>query len=217
MRFKPFSHKEAALDPSTREEILNVAQKVFALTGFKEATVRQICKAAKANVCLISYYFGGKDGLYKAIFERVGQSRWELVQNQLGDMTNITSREEYYLRLKMFLENMYKEMSSKPDFFKLMHREMNEGMPRAEEVIKKFIGNCLGLFEEFLEYGKKKKFIKKEINCRFAGLAIINMYLGFIAQHATRPDFFFQEIPDEEISQLIMKTITSIFFNGVTQ
>src|SRR5437868_1606791 len=90
------------IDPSTREEILNVAQKVFADVGFKEATIRQICKAAKANVCLISYYFGGKDGLYQAIFQRVGEARTEKVQSLLGNSSQISSADEYRVRLQVF-------------------------------------------------------------------------------------------------------------------
>ena len=86
------------LDHTTREEILNMAQKVFAEVGFKEATVRQICKAAKANVCLISYYFGGKDGLYNAVFERVGQNRVEQMRSFLGNSGTITTAGDYRLR-----------------------------------------------------------------------------------------------------------------------
>jgi AcrR family transcriptional regulator len=50
VKLKPFAKP---LDPSKREEILDAALTVFAEVGFKEATVRQICKKAKANFCLV--------------------------------------------------------------------------------------------------------------------------------------------------------------------
>ena len=49
---------------STKERILLAAGPVFANKGFKAATVREICEAAKVNVASINYYFGDKQKLY---------------------------------------------------------------------------------------------------------------------------------------------------------
>ena len=54
----------------TRERLFRAAVKVFARTGYKGATVREICKTAgAANTNAINYYYGGKDKLYKAILD----------------------------------------------------------------------------------------------------------------------------------------------------
>jgi TetR/AcrR family transcriptional regulator len=214
MRFKT---AKSTLDASTREEILNVAQKVFGEIGFKEATVRQICKAAKANVCLISYYFGGKDGLYKAVFERTAKLRMELMKNILEDVQSTNSKEAFKMRLHLILEQMYKEISSKPDFFKLMHREMIDGLPRAEQIIKNYFGMILDLFCQFLEYGQKSKFLKKELDPKIATLCMINMITGAISQQHADSGFFFKGIDEKEIPEKLVKTISHIFFDGVLQ
>nr|WP_243735275.1 TetR family transcriptional regulator [Paenibacillus turpanensis] len=49
--------------------ILLAAKKLFAQNGFGETSVRQICEEAGANLALVSYYFGGKEGLFQALFE----------------------------------------------------------------------------------------------------------------------------------------------------
>ncbi|ALS23851.1 MULTISPECIES: TetR family transcriptional regulator [Paenibacillus] len=49
--------------------ILLSAKKLFAQQGFDGTSVRQICEEAGANVALISYYFGGKEKVFRAIFE----------------------------------------------------------------------------------------------------------------------------------------------------
>jgi AcrR family transcriptional regulator len=54
----------------TKERLFLAAVKVFARTGYKGATVREICRiAGAANINAINYYFGGKEKLYKAILD----------------------------------------------------------------------------------------------------------------------------------------------------
>src|SRR3954451_22867648 len=53
----------------TRQRLLEVAGEVFAEQGFKNATVRDICKRADANVAAVNYHFGDKEGLYNATLQ----------------------------------------------------------------------------------------------------------------------------------------------------
>ena len=53
----------------TRRRILESAEIEFADHGFDGVSVRQIALRANVPIALISYHFGGKEGLYKAIFE----------------------------------------------------------------------------------------------------------------------------------------------------
>ena len=58
-----------ANEPDIRTKILLAAKTLFAKQGFEGTTVRQVCDAAGANVALVSYHFGGKDNLFKALFD----------------------------------------------------------------------------------------------------------------------------------------------------
>ena len=50
-----------------REQLIKHATRIFAAKGFAGAATREICDAAGANVAAIHYYFGGKEGLYRAV------------------------------------------------------------------------------------------------------------------------------------------------------
>ena len=52
----------------THSRLLESAVKLFAENGFNGVSVRELCAAADANVAAIQYHFGGKEGLYQAIF-----------------------------------------------------------------------------------------------------------------------------------------------------
>jgi TetR/AcrR family transcriptional regulator len=54
----------------SRAALLDAAEAEFGANGYAGARVAEIAKRAGLNSQLISYYFGGKAGLYEAILER---------------------------------------------------------------------------------------------------------------------------------------------------
>jgi AcrR family transcriptional regulator len=51
----------------TRIRLLKAAARVFAEHGYHDATVRQICEQAGANIALVNYHFGDKLELYTEV------------------------------------------------------------------------------------------------------------------------------------------------------
>ena len=56
-------------DTETRDRLLKAAERLFADRGFKKVTVRDICRAARANVAAVNYHFGDKLGLYREVLQ----------------------------------------------------------------------------------------------------------------------------------------------------
>ncbi|MFN0316621.1 MAG: CerR family C-terminal domain-containing protein [Burkholderiales bacterium] len=54
----------------SRERLLAEATRIFSAKGYSAASTREICEAAQANLASIHYYFGGKEGLYRAVLTR---------------------------------------------------------------------------------------------------------------------------------------------------
>ena len=55
----------------TRRRILETALDLFAAQGYEGASTRQIAEGAGVNLPAIQYYFGNKEGLYRAVIEDI--------------------------------------------------------------------------------------------------------------------------------------------------
>jgi AcrR family transcriptional regulator len=69
MNAMPTATPEPGAQPEdARERLLNAGLRLFAHQGYSKTSTRELAEAASVNVASISYYFGDKAGLYRAVF-----------------------------------------------------------------------------------------------------------------------------------------------------
>lgn len=56
-------------ETSTKKRLLQAGRTVFAENGLQNATIRDICNLAGANVASVNYHFGSKEKLYVAVLQ----------------------------------------------------------------------------------------------------------------------------------------------------
>lgn len=56
--------------PGTKDRILDSAEKLFALKGYHNTSLREITSTAMVNLASVNYHFGSKEKLLKSVFER---------------------------------------------------------------------------------------------------------------------------------------------------
>lgn len=85
-----------------RERLIGVALRLFAEKGYAKTSTREIAQAAGVNVAAISYYFGDKEGLYRAVFvEPMGEPADNIPRY---DQPHFTLRQSIEGFLARFLE-----------------------------------------------------------------------------------------------------------------
>ena len=62
------TRRQRAAGGEARQHLLLTALRLFSEKGFAKTSTRTIAKEAGVNIASISYYFGDKAGLYRAIF-----------------------------------------------------------------------------------------------------------------------------------------------------
>ena len=79
----------------SKQQLLDAAVIEFGARGFRGARVSEIAARAGVNKQLISYYFGGKRGLYQAVSERWRAGEPELAERAatLGELVAAYARE----------------------------------------------------------------------------------------------------------------------------
>ena len=103
-----------------KDHILDVAEKVFSELGFDGASTRTISGEAGVNMAMLNYYFGSKEGLFLAVFNRKITSFKNLLQNiGADDTTSSWDKIEKYIDLYVqrvvtnncFQKMLYQELS----------------------------------------------------------------------------------------------------------
>jgi TetR/AcrR family transcriptional regulator, regulator of cefoperazone and chloramphenicol sensitivity len=67
-RYRPGTHTRGE---DTRRRILETALEIFASEGYEGASTRHLAERAGVNLPAIQYYFGSKEGLYRAVIESI--------------------------------------------------------------------------------------------------------------------------------------------------
>jgi AcrR family transcriptional regulator len=87
--------------PQKRKKILDSAEAVFVQRGFHGGSLRDIAQAAGVPLALLSYHFGSKEGLFRAVIERRAPANAQSLMQALeaaGQVRRGRPRLEHILR-----------------------------------------------------------------------------------------------------------------------
>jgi TetR/AcrR family transcriptional regulator, regulator of cefoperazone and chloramphenicol sensitivity len=152
------TNKPSDRGDATRRALIEAALTEFSRSGYHAASNRDIALRAKANQALIAYHFGGKEGLYLAVFEflseqiqaRLGPAI-ATIQTRLADLQgksplSHTEREECVSLVLMVIERLGALLVSDPmrEIAQLIVREQQEPTHAFDILYDSFMRHSLG-------------------------------------------------------------------------
>jgi TetR/AcrR family transcriptional regulator, regulator of cefoperazone and chloramphenicol sensitivity len=122
---KPEKPQDGREPREPRARLLDAGLRLFAAQGFAKTSTRELAEAAGVNVAAISYYFGDKAGLYRAVFlEPMGGSAQDDIERFANPALGL--REALDAFYTSFLEPLMQAGDSQRLCMKLHYREMLE-------------------------------------------------------------------------------------------
>jgi len=163
--------------PDKRENILKAAEKLFCDLGYEGTSTRQIAKDSGANMAMINYYFGSKEGVFMEIMtEKIQHFNTQLKsidQNQSSGME----------KLLMVIEGYANRIMTHRSLHKMMHRELSfPHRPEMFSKIKEVMANNVSVIEHIIEEGIEKGQFRK-VDTRM----LIATVMGTISNVAVSP------------------------------
>lgn len=149
-----------ATPDSSKELLIAAAKSIFATRGYEGATVKEIAEAAGVNISLVSYYFGGKEGLYKTVLEQFGLNRLAAAQRILRPTS---SAEEFRVRLKMFMEEFIEQHFADTSLAKILHRDCMFENELTQDVFKNTFIKVFQTLVDFVEQAAKDGFVRNDV------------------------------------------------------
>ena len=142
-----------------KDHILDVAERVFSDLGFDGASTRMISGEAGVNMAMLNYYFGSKEGLFLAVFERKISSFQTLLQN-IGN-EGISSWD----KLEKCIDNYVDRIIVNNCFQKLINREMSisKHTDLTDKITKILMINVLE-FKKIFDEGVKSGSFHKDMD-----------------------------------------------------
>jgi len=144
--------EEATMDFNQKQlQILETAERLFAMHGFHGASVRDIAQGADVNIAMISYYFGSKERLIESIFLKrimdVKSGLDELLKNKDLDPLE---------KMNRLIDLFIARISERPYFCRMMVRAQatEEGIPT--ELITDVKKQMYEMVKKLITDGQKK-------------------------------------------------------------
>ncbi|AKG34876.1 TetR/AcrR family transcriptional regulator [Paenibacillus durus] len=181
--------------------ILQAAKKLFAQQGFNATTVRQICEEAGANVSLVSYYFGGKDKVFEALFKEYF-SQDILNGDELSRIDAVSG-------LKLMIREITAYWRREPEMISLLQQEIVLQSPRMD-YIQQLTLPIWTLLRDWLKLGRDQGVFRfRSLDHTFISV------LGSILFH--NKTFFFNQLLDnsEENPDLLLEDLTQFIFQAI--
>ena len=128
----------------TRRQLLEAAGEVFAEFGFRDATVREICRRAGANVAAVNYHFGDKETLYIEVLRYAHGKALAKYPPLLNIDASAAPEEKLRAFIKSFLLRVF-DKGSTSWHGRLMSREMIEPTAALDSIVEERIRPMAGM------------------------------------------------------------------------
>jgi AcrR family transcriptional regulator len=195
----------------SKSSLIQSGISLFARSGFDGTTVKDIAEHARLNVSLISYHFGGKEGLYRTCLEQYGRERLDVASRLLKPAV---SKEDFRVRIEMFIAEIFDCHSEQKELSQILHREVEMEVPVAEDVFKNTFLRVFQTLIDFLKDAQKSGILREEIDPYISAAIFFGTVLHFAKSDRIAEKFMGHSLKDPEYRKSVSEHLLLIWMEG---
>ena len=185
-----------------RSRLVEVGTRLFAERGLYGVSVRELSLAAGTSISMVSYCFGGKDGLYAAVLQE---------QFACFDQIDALQQEgaEPLQLLETYLRWTIQRHRNNPYLLRFYTSELTNPTPFFSSVVAPAISKVIKVLAEVIEGGVQSGVFRGEIHAVNASLALAGMVnYFFLSLLATESLISHSPEQDEQLVQQYLLIFT---------
>jgi TetR/AcrR family transcriptional regulator len=196
----------------SRARLIAAAQTIFAQKGYDGTTVKELADAAGVNISLVSYYFDGKEGLYRSCIEEVGRGRLETANRILQPPG---SMQDLRVRLRLFVEEFFTFHLEKRDICTIMERETTSAISSAiRDIFKDTFLKAYEKLDEFFAHAQKIDLIRADVDVKIMSFQLFSMLVTAHRYNMISTEFYGKTLEDKTYREEFIEHILKFFLSG---
>ncbi|WP_243373428.1 TetR/AcrR family transcriptional regulator [Geotalea sp. SG265] len=176
-----------------RNNLIETATRLFAERGLNGVSIRELSKAAEVSISMISYHFGGKEGLYSLVLQEQFAC-FEQIEAIREMQDSPVAKIEAYIRwsIRRFREYPY--------LMRFYTSELTNPTPYFATIVDPAIKKIIRILMEIIEEGTCLGHFRKGLGAGDTVLAIVGMVnYYFLSTLATREIVSHSPERDDEV------------------
>lgn len=196
--------------------LIQSASKLFARLGLDKCSTRDIAEESKVNISMISYHFGGKEGLYKQVITDFAR---KMEKNASEILMPFASREltkeSFTQEVSAIIDHMIKTRIENPEIGTLLAREKIEGLPLSRDIHEQIIYPLVQKFLKLFERAQEKNIIRADINAAVFFLFMTEGLWGFYEMSQCKTKLFGHCESMHEKPTILRDQVLKIYLEGI--
>lgn len=194
------------MEKDSRTKLIEAAIPLFAEKGLAGVSIRELAEAAKVNSALISYHFGGKDGLYLGAVEELFSPADTLVDAFEKIEATPPERIQHYAKVILSLHK------KSPYLMQLMHSELTNPTFALKIIVEKYISRFFKFIHQAFTDGVREGYFNADLDPTYAGISLAGIMNFYFVTRPITKEFLVADVDHDE--KYVMQAV-NIYLNGV--
>lgn len=201
---------------SSRDCLLKTAAKLFCKNGLEKTSTRDIAQESKVNISMISYHFGGKEGLYKQVLmdfaKNIEAGSTEILESFARQ---VMTKESFKEEMMAIIDHMILTRIRHPEICTMLSREKIEGMPLSQEIHEQIFYPLVLRFLDLIERAQKNKIVRTDINPTLFFILMTEGIFGFFEVSACKTKLSDNYVGLVSEPENLRNQIVKIYLEGI--